>query len=226
MADLPGVPSAPAPHFTPGLRIVARQAIAASDQDFLAAMIFERNWGRVSLMRFGYGVTRTDLAPERFSCCGIQRQQKRLDRAVGAAPTVHRFVPLQNLEVKPALVEHRRGREGPLKGKVAIIFCNAARPELFARMIKGHKCAISVKEEYSLAIGYRRRRREIAHVVALNPLAHVLVPKDLARFAIQAQSMEALGSGLRRGDKHMITPDDRCRRAGPRQVGPPQCISL
>src|SRR5262245_27857318 len=130
-------------------------------------------------------------------------------------------VALQDLEVQLAVREKRAGGKSPLESEVTVVAGDAAVPEFLAGMIEGNKSAISVKEDCTVFIDGGRRRRVIAILVAIDPVAGLLVPEDLAGFAIKAHGLERLVLGIHTGNENTVAQDDRCGRARAREIGGP-----
>src|SRR6185295_2094261 len=81
MPDALRVPCSPTPEFLASCRIMAAQAIAARNEDFFPAVVFERHRRIERFPRFFLRLARTHMTPQRLARAGIHREQIRFDAA-------------------------------------------------------------------------------------------------------------------------------------------------
>src|SRR5438093_11714163 len=103
---------------------------------------------------------------------------------------MHRHVALKDLKIQLAAIEGGAAGEGPLKRELAVVFLNVAGPDLFAVEVERHQLAVAVKEPDQIAIGDRRRRSKVAHVVHLDADSGLALPECFAFGAIEANGLE------------------------------------
>ena len=87
-------------------------------------------------------------SPERFPGLGIDGQQVRLVAGRPFAAAFDRRVSLQDLQVQLAVVQQRRGAEGPQKCERSKVF----GPLFFAFDVQGDHFAIAIEKENQLAV--------------------------------------------------------------------------
>ena len=108
-----------------------------------------------------------------------------------------------------------------MKRELAVVFLNVAGPDLFAVEVERHQLAVAVKEPDQIAVGDRRRRSKVAHVVHLDADSGLALPECFAFGAIEANGLECARLLVHGTDEDTVAPDDRRGGRGSGQVGHP-----
>ena len=106
-------------------------------------------------------------------------------------------------------------------GELAVILLQIARPEFLSGEIKRREIPGAVEKTNQLAVRHRRRRGQIAFVIQFEARRDFMIPKLLARAAIQGQRTQRFGAQIRGTDEDMIAPDDGRGSGGAGQRGDP-----
>ena len=126
MGDSARIPGPPAPKLLAGGRVVPGDAVTAGDENFLPALERKRNGRGVRFPGFFARIIGTNNLPDFLAGSRVERQQERVNRTVLSPAAIHRHVPLEDLQIQPALVKRRAARKRPLKRKLAVFFLNVS----------------------------------------------------------------------------------------------------
>ena len=184
---------------------MAADGVAADDDEFGAAVVDEGKGSAESLVRFGDGVRRADVAPEVFAGGRVDREEEGLV-AGGLAVAAYGDVALQHLHDETAVVQERAGGEGPLKGEGP----DVAFPEFFPSDIEGDEIAGAEEEYGELAVGHGGRGTRITVLAVGGELADLCAPEECAGAAVEAESGLLFRLRISGGGKHAVAPDDGC----------------
>ena len=213
------IPLAPAPQFFAGIEIMTADRIAADNQQPRNAADRKRDRRTKSLTRFANCLTWTDMPPDRLARLAVDRQQVRFGAFDPATP--NGFIPLEHLQIQPAIDQRRAAAEGPQKSELPVVVLNIAGPKPISLQVKADQNARPVKKDHHFAVRNRRRRREIAASVLACALSRLMSPQNLPIGPIQARRNERFGFRVRAGNKHATLPDDRRSRGCTRHLNAP-----
>ncbi len=204
MSDARRVPGAPAPEFAAVGRVVAGDGVAADHDQFLSALMGERQRRAERLARFRDRIRRADTAPHVLAGGGVDREEVGFV-AGRLAAAAHGDVALENLHDQAAVVQQRAGGKRPLERERSEV----AVPEFLAGEIKRDEVARAVEEDDELAVGHGGRRTGVAVLAVGGGLARFRAPEFLPGLSIEAQRVLLVRLRIGGGEEDAIAPDDR-----------------